>query len=537
MTTYLFSRAGSDDLRDMPRELMVGQMFFDLWRTQQHPYKALSDGDVMLMFHTRSRRLTWELRAAAVTKKPYDSIPEALDVLRGHFGLVDSELDQYIWQRPASGWLMAWAAEIVRPLDVSVPSGFKMTDYGGRNGYVDLDRVPESMRPALPAPTREPVLTLPAAYIGGVQADQTGSRYIPVAVRGRVWARDGGRCVECGRSVSEIELHFDHRYPYSRGGGNDADNLQLLCRDHNLRKGARVLPGLESPAGLSAREAWAARLGRPRDTALVDLVRALGTDSAESAELLEEEAAFGDVEEVTVVLAALPELQASERLRAETAWGRYRTGDDGQAGDIARSLLGSPDRDVEAIASYLVAMLDGPTLDLLRAAVTSTDAPIRHSAHLELAHLYADDGDMASAKHHLQSALSADDAEVRGMAAMLLWEIRMHESDAGGAGVTELEGLLRIGLGGDVDTRARAALELINIIDASDDVTRSLLDIAKQSAVIRAEPALAVFDAALDPNPDGALQRLEELAASNDDFTSSLASRLLCVDGTAVTPR
>jgi hypothetical protein len=48
--------------------------------------------------------------------------------------------------------------------------------------------------------------------------------------------RDGHGCRRCGRKG---EYHVDHARPLSRGGTNDPTNLQLLCGECNLRKGAR----------------------------------------------------------------------------------------------------------------------------------------------------------------------------------------------------------------------------------------------------------------------------------------------------------
>ena len=53
-----------------------------------------------------------------------------------------------------------------------------------------------------------------------------------------VWARDGGKCIKCGRAG---ELHFDHVVPVSKGGGDHAENIQLLCRSCNLSKGGRLV--------------------------------------------------------------------------------------------------------------------------------------------------------------------------------------------------------------------------------------------------------------------------------------------------------
>jgi 5-methylcytosine-specific restriction endonuclease McrA len=64
----------------------------------------------------------------------------------------------------------------------------------------------------------------------------------PVSVDTRlfVWQRDGGRCTNCG---SRSDLHFDHVIPRSWGGSSTAENVQLLCRGCNLRKGASLVDG------------------------------------------------------------------------------------------------------------------------------------------------------------------------------------------------------------------------------------------------------------------------------------------------------
>lgn len=66
--------------------------------------------------------------------------------------------------------------------------------------------------------------------------DTTGegrTRSIPRDVRQRVWSKYGGRCAECG---SDQYLEFDHIVPFSRGGSNTDQNVQLLCRRCNLKK-------------------------------------------------------------------------------------------------------------------------------------------------------------------------------------------------------------------------------------------------------------------------------------------------------------
>jgi hypothetical protein len=69
-------------------------------------------------------------------------------------------------------------------------------------------------------------------------ADRPMSRIIPGWVKQEVYKRDRGRCVLCGATE---QLHFDHDFPYSRGGTSfRPDNVRILCARHNLAKGARI---------------------------------------------------------------------------------------------------------------------------------------------------------------------------------------------------------------------------------------------------------------------------------------------------------
>jgi len=71
-----------------------------------------------------------------------------------------------------------------------------------------------------------------------------GKKHIPEAVKEAERAATSGACRFCGvqttRSVGPTQENMDHAWPRVRGGGTSADNIQLLCRSCNLKKGAKA---------------------------------------------------------------------------------------------------------------------------------------------------------------------------------------------------------------------------------------------------------------------------------------------------------
>ena len=54
-------------------------------------------------------------------------------------------------------------------------------------------------------------------------------------------AKQKGQCARCKCDLSKVdEVHIDHIIPISKGGGEEENNKQLLCKRCNLSKGARL---------------------------------------------------------------------------------------------------------------------------------------------------------------------------------------------------------------------------------------------------------------------------------------------------------
>lgn len=64
------------------------------------------------------------------------------------------------------------------------------------------------------------------------------SRSIPPKLRERLLARADFSCALCGADLRLTGHHIDHIQPFARGGLTEETNLQALCPECNLRKGA-----------------------------------------------------------------------------------------------------------------------------------------------------------------------------------------------------------------------------------------------------------------------------------------------------------
>lgn len=75
-----------------------------------------------------------------------------------------------------------------------------------------------------------------------LKVESKRTRSISSKIKEAVLKRDKHRCVKCKKGPYENgrmytkDIEIDHIHPYSKGGINDMSNLQVLCKDHNLKK-------------------------------------------------------------------------------------------------------------------------------------------------------------------------------------------------------------------------------------------------------------------------------------------------------------
>jgi hypothetical protein len=68
-------------------------------------------------------------------------------------------------------------------------------------------------------------------WIGAGEA----SRTVGSSQRQRIFTRDGHVCRYCGEDEGPFEI--DHMFPFSRGGGDEDENLVVACKKCNRSKG------------------------------------------------------------------------------------------------------------------------------------------------------------------------------------------------------------------------------------------------------------------------------------------------------------
>ena len=102
----------------------------------------------------------------------------------------------------------------------------------------------------------KPIKIVKPTSTGEVKTPKVRSRFIPIEVKREVREQCGGQCTFVGingnRCPARQGLQFDHVRPFALGGGNDAENLRLMCPAHNRLLAEQVFPG-RVPSRIAAR--------------------------------------------------------------------------------------------------------------------------------------------------------------------------------------------------------------------------------------------------------------------------------------------
>lgn len=282
--SFLVTRGrGAPDPSTPPDEVGV-RIFYQLWQKRLHPYGDLADGDMIYWGDQKSREVRWELRVRNVRRAYCRDRNQFEGFLRHWFGSLETDVEYDIGRD--TGWLLAWENELVRPLDITLPSGFKF----GRSGIKELSQEDRALI-GLPEPAAGAMIPVETVEGPVPLFGPEARRNISPALRQAVFERDGRVCRTCGST--DGPFHLDHIFPFSKGGPTDERNLQVLCASCNLSKGARTdqdgIPEQLLPD--SDLERLIVSLGRPRPDTVTEAAAQLeslldaGEISAEKAGL------------------------------------------------------------------------------------------------------------------------------------------------------------------------------------------------------------------------------------------------------------
>lgn len=245
------------DIEELPLAEWTNRMFFNVWNTRRDPFPkgknddGLAVGDRLFpVTRGGKRRVIAELRVATVYAETFKSWRSDQKSLLDAFGLAAEDL-RYQPNPAKEGYVLAFNVDVVRKLDLELPTEFDDLGRLNRDGYIrrknlkELETIKWADR-NLPAPSNR--VYRRAVTLKYEPKDLAGNKRVPLrlAVREDVWSTwvaHGRKCQnpKCDKTGPRNEFHIDHIHPVSKGGSNDISNLQVLCVKCNLSKGAKVL--------------------------------------------------------------------------------------------------------------------------------------------------------------------------------------------------------------------------------------------------------------------------------------------------------
>jgi hypothetical protein len=147
-------------------------------------------------------------------------------------------LDSSVWLEP-NATVFTWVA-FLGSMDAHGFCRIESIEHFTRRAKIKPGKLRQALAFLESPDTSYPALTRIKRCAGGWQVCgfQPAPRIlrdpIPQSIKQFIYARDGGKCVFC---ASMDVLEYDHVIPWSEGGADTVENLQLLCRPCNRAKG------------------------------------------------------------------------------------------------------------------------------------------------------------------------------------------------------------------------------------------------------------------------------------------------------------
>jgi len=116
---------------DLPNSLedWASNFHFNLWATEQWPYRELEEGTGVLWYEGRQKLLTWETRVIQLDRFKYSSLDEVGNRLLERFGSFNAT-QPYMKGKANRGVCIADRSEPIRFHGLSAPAGFRMPQLG-----------------------------------------------------------------------------------------------------------------------------------------------------------------------------------------------------------------------------------------------------------------------------------------------------------------------------------------------------------------------------------------------------------------------
>ena len=121
---------------------MSASFWFNLWTKRFWPYRAISPGDVLYWYESRSQCVLWRSHIRTVVAFEYANKRDAANRLIADFGEFPQD-QSYFQSGPEAGYCLAWNVEPIARVNLPRPVGFRFNQLGWMKLADVVDQWPE----------------------------------------------------------------------------------------------------------------------------------------------------------------------------------------------------------------------------------------------------------------------------------------------------------------------------------------------------------------------------------------------------------